>query len=40
MIEGLHSKDDKLMYEAFVAIQKIADPAAAPRVTFLLRVWR
>lgn len=37
VIEGLHSKDDKLMYEALVAIQKIADPAAAPRVTFLLR---
>ena len=37
VIEGLHSKDDKLMYEALVAIEKIADPAAAPRVTFLLR---
>jgi HEAT repeat protein len=37
VIEGLHSKDDKLMYEALVAIEKIGDPAAAPRVTFLLR---
>jgi HEAT repeat protein len=37
VIEGLHSKDDKLMYEALVAIEKIADPAASPRVTFLLR---
>ena len=37
VIEGLHSKDDKLMYEALIAIEKIADPAAASRVTFLLR---
>jgi HEAT repeat protein len=37
LVEALHSKDDKLMYESLVAIQKIGDPAAAPRVTFLLR---
>jgi HEAT repeat protein len=37
LIDGLHSKDDKLMYESLVAIEKIGDPAAAPRVTFLLR---
>lgn len=37
LIEALHSKDDKVMYEALVAIQKIGDPSAAPRVTFLLR---
>jgi HEAT repeat protein len=37
LIEALHSKDDKLMYESLVALQKIGDPAAAPRVTFLLR---
>ena len=37
LIEALHSKDDKLMYESLVAIQKIGDPSAAPRVTFLLR---
>jgi HEAT repeat protein len=37
LIEALHSKDDKLMYESLVAIQKIADPSAATRVTFLLR---
>jgi HEAT repeat protein len=37
LIEALHSKDDKLMYESLVAIQKIADPSAAARVTFLLR---
>src|SRR5262249_42891907 len=28
---------DQVMYEALIAIQKIRDPAAAPRVTFLLR---
>lgn len=37
LIEALHSKDDKLMYESLVALQKIGDPSAAPRVTFLLR---
>jgi HEAT repeat protein len=37
LIEALRSKDDRLMYESLVAIQKIADPAAAPRMSFLLR---
>jgi len=37
LIEALRSKDDKVMYEALVAIQKIGDPAAAPRISFLLR---
>jgi len=37
LIEALHSKDDKLMYESLVAIQKIGDPAAAPRIAFLLK---
>ncbi len=37
LIEALRSKDDKLMYESLVAIQKIGDPAAAPRISFLLR---
>jgi HEAT repeat protein len=36
LVEALHSKDDKLMYESLVAIQKIADPSAAPRIAFLL----
>jgi HEAT repeat protein len=36
LIEALHSKDDKVMYESLVAIQKIGDPAAAPRFSFLL----
>lgn len=37
LAEALHSKDDRVMYEALIAIQKIRDPEAAPRVTFLLR---
>ena len=36
LIEALRSKDGKLMYESLVAIQKIGDPAAAPRISFLL----
>jgi HEAT repeat protein len=36
LVEALRSKDDKLMYESLVAIQKIGDPAAAPRISFLL----
>jgi HEAT repeat protein len=37
LVEALHSKQDALMFEALVAIQKIRDPAAAPRIAFLLR---
>ena len=37
LVEALRSKDDKLMYESLVAIQKIGDPAAAPRISFLLQ---
>ncbi len=37
LIGVLRSKDDLLMYESLVAIQKIHDPAAAPRIAFLLR---
>ncbi len=36
LVEALRSKDDKLMYESLVAIQKIGDPASAPRISFLL----
>jgi len=35
--EALYSKDDQLMYESVVAIQKIRDPAAGPAVAFLVR---
>ena len=37
LVEALHSKDDQVMYEALIAIQKIRDPSAAPRIAFLLR---
>jgi len=37
LIEALHSKDDKLMYESLVAVQKIGDPAVATRVSFLVK---
>lgn len=37
LVRALHSKDDTVIYEALIAIQKIGDPAAAPRVSFLLR---
>lgn len=37
LIEALRSKEGKLMYESLVAIQKIGDPSAAPRISFLLR---
>ncbi|MEO8049717.1 MAG: HEAT repeat domain-containing protein [Acidobacteriota bacterium] len=36
LVEALHSKDDKVMYESLVAIQKIGDPSAASRISFLL----
>jgi HEAT repeat protein len=35
--EALYSKDDQLMYESLIAIQKIRDPAAGPAVAFLVR---
>jgi HEAT repeat protein len=37
LIEALHSKDDAVMYESLIALQKIRDPSAAPRISFLLR---
>lgn len=37
LIEALHSKDDPVMYEALIALQKIRDPASAPRMSFLVR---
>jgi HEAT repeat protein len=37
LIEALHSKDDSVMFESLTALEKIRDPAAAPRITFLLR---
>jgi HEAT repeat protein len=37
LTEALHSKDDQVMYESLVALQKIQDPSAGPGVVFLLR---
>ena len=37
LLEGLRSKDDRLIFECLIAIQKLRDPSAGPRVTFLLR---
>jgi HEAT repeat protein len=37
LVEALHSKDDSVMYESLIALQKIRDPAAAPRISFVLR---
>ena len=37
LVKALHSKDDLVIYESLAAVQKIHDPAAAPRIAFLLR---
>lgn len=37
LIEALRSKDSQVIYESLIALQKIHDPSAAPRVSFLLR---
>lgn len=37
LIEALKSKDDAVMYEVLVALQKIGDQANGPRIAFLLR---
>jgi HEAT repeat protein len=37
LIEALRSKDDRLIFESLIALQKIANPEAGPRVVFLMR---
>jgi len=37
LAEALRSKDSQVIYESLIAIQKIRDPTAGPRVAFLLR---
>ncbi len=37
LIEALRTKDNNVMYEALAAMQKIRDPAAGPKITYLLR---
>ncbi|HEY2017963.1 MAG TPA: HEAT repeat domain-containing protein [Bryobacteraceae bacterium] len=36
LIEAAHSKNTDVIYESLVALQKIRDESAAPRITFLL----
>src|SRR5579863_2546533 len=37
LLDALRSKDNNIMYEGLAAIQKIGDPSAGPRITYLLR---
>jgi hypothetical protein len=37
IIDALRSKDNNVMYESLAAMQKIGDPSAGPRITYLLR---
>jgi HEAT repeat protein len=37
LLEALKTKDNRVMYEALIAMQKIRDPEAGPRVVYLLR---
>ncbi len=37
LIDALHSKDDQLMYESLIALQKIRDTSTGPHVIFLMR---
>lgn len=37
LVEALRSKDNTVMYESLVAMQKIRDPEAGPKVAYLVR---
>jgi HEAT repeat protein len=37
LIEALRTHDNRVMYEALVAVQKIRDPSAGPRIVYLVR---
>jgi HEAT repeat protein len=37
LLEALNSKDDQVMYESLIALQKIRDPSAGPKLAFLVR---
>jgi HEAT repeat protein len=37
LLEALRTKDDTVIYESLIALQKMRDPAVGPKVTFLLR---
>jgi HEAT repeat protein len=36
LVEAAHSKNSDVMYESLIALQKIRDESAGPRITFLL----
>ena len=37
LIKALHSKDDQVLHESLIALQKIKDESAGPQILFLLR---
>ena len=37
LIDALRTKDNNVMYESLAAMEKIGDPSAGPRITYLLR---
>jgi HEAT repeat protein len=37
LVDALRTKDNNVMYEALAAMQKIRDPQAGPKITYLLR---
>lgn len=37
LLEAIQTKDDNVMFESLIALQKIRDPAAGPRIVFLAR---
>ena len=37
LVDALRSKDNNVMYESLAAMQKIRDPQAGPKITYLLR---
>ncbi|MEO8131091.1 MAG: HEAT repeat domain-containing protein, partial [Bryobacteraceae bacterium] len=37
LLEALRAKDDTVIYESLMALQKMRDPDIAPKITFLLR---
>lgn len=37
LVDALRTKDDLILYESLVALKKIGDPAAGPKIAFLVR---
>ncbi|MEP7354578.1 MAG: HEAT repeat domain-containing protein [Acidobacteriota bacterium] len=37
LLQALYSKNDQLMFESLIALQKVRDPSAGPRLAFLVR---